>query len=184
MNLVINKYTGIVQQAQWIASPNHDQRPDQDDINAVIIHAISLPPGCYEGEYVEALFTNCLNPWQHPYFKEIENHKVSAHFYIRRDGELIQFVSILDRAWHAGESTLHGRTKVNDFSVGIELEGCDTDQFKDRQYTQLAALTRSLMSIYSAIKIENIAGHSDIAPGRKTDPGPGFDWEKYRKMLT
>ena len=184
MELDCNRLTGRVDQAKWIESKNYDQRPDVDDISSIIIHAISLPPDCYGGEYVEALFTNCLNSNDHPYFVDIADRRVSSHFYIKRNGSLIQFVSTNNRAWHAGESVLQGRTRVNDFSIGIELEGCDSDIFEDDQYKTLTALSRCLIKAYDKVKLENIVGHSDIAPGRKTDPGPGFDWKRFLKSLT
>ena len=158
-----------------VASPNFDARPVGQAINLLVIHAISLPPEQFGGPGVEQLFTNRLNPAEHPYYGEIEGMKVSAHFFIRRDGSLIQFVSCLDRAWHAGRSEWCGRERCNDYSIGIELEGSDTQPFMDGQYAVLTRLAATLQAIYP---LAAIVGHSDIAPGRKTDPGPCFDWTR------
>ena len=179
----IDVVTGRVNEARWLASPNYDDRPDPDDISALIIHAISLPPDCFGGGYVDSLFTNCLATDTHPYFEEIAHLKVSAHFFINREGCLTQFVSTKQRAWHAGISNLNGREWVNDFSIGVELEGCDTEAFTDLQYRQLAKLTRSLLDAHPCITKDRIAGHSDIAPGRKTDPGPHFDWSRFYQSV-
>lgn len=176
--------TGLVRNARQIASPNFDERPEGEAIEAVIIHAISLPPGEYGGNHVENLFCNQLEKEGHPYFAEIAEIKVSAHFYINRSGELIQFVPVHKRAWHAGVSSCMGRQAVNDFSIGIELEGCDDDGFEEAQYRTLVALTHSLISGIPALTSEHIYGHQDIAPGRKTDPGPGFNWKAYRAALS
>lgn len=165
---------GIHRDAQFIASPNHDDRPDTA-ITLAVIHNISLPPGEYGSQSVIDLFTNRLNPDAHPYFATIHQLKVSSHFLIRRDGGLIQFVSCLQRAWHAGQSNWQGRKRCNDFSVGIELEGSDHDAFEDAQYLRLNQLLGALKSVYP---IKAVVGHSDIAPGRKTDPGPYFDWSR------
>jgi AmpD protein len=175
--------TGLLDQARYIASPNCDERPDPDDIDALVIHAISLPPDEFGGDYIEHLFTNCLDPAAHPYFEEICGLNVSAHFLIRRDGALIQFVPTHLRAWHAGRSELNGREELNDFSVGIELEGCDTMAFDDNQYQVLSQLVNAIRETYPAITGSRIVGHSDVAPGRKTDPGPCFDWSRFRRML-
>lgn len=169
---------GIHQGAQFIPSPNFDERPGTGIILAVI-HNISLPPREYGGEGVIELFTNRLDPHAHPYYSEIHQLKVSSHFLIRRDGSLIQFVSCLKRAWHAGQSNWCGRERCNDFSVGVELEGSDHDAFEDVQYLQLNHLLEALKIAYP---IEAVIGHSDIAPGRKTDPGPYFDWSKVNEI--
>jgi AmpD protein len=171
-NLHINP-AGICVEASFIPSPNVDSRPHIGDIHLIVIHNISLPPNQYGGKGVVELFTNQLNPSEHPYYAEIEGLKVSAHFFIRRDGSLIQFASCLDRAWHAGQSSWHDRERCNDFSIGIELEGSDHEAFEDAQYGMLNQLIDALRTAYP---IEAIVGHSDIAPGRKTDPGPYFDW--------
>lgn len=159
----------------YIASPNHDPRPPATAIDMVVIHNISLPPGQFAGDGIVQLFTNQLDPHAHPYYAEIAHLKVSAHFLIRRDGQLIQFVSCLDRAWHAGVSSWQGRSRCNDFSIGIELEGTDVDRFTEAQYASLQSL---LAAIKASYPITQIVGHADIAPGRKTDPGPHFDWSR------
>jgi N-acetyl-anhydromuramoyl-L-alanine amidase len=172
-NLKINQ-DGICPQAQFIESPNHDLR-EIDDINLIVIHNISLPPNNYGGEGVIDLFTNQLNTNDHPYYAEIAYLKVSSHFFIRRDGSLIQFVPCTKRAWHAGVSKWEGREKCNDFSIGIELEGSDFEAFEPKQYDTLKLLIESLKMTYP---IQSVVGHSDIAPGRKTDPGPYFNWNE------
>jgi N-acetyl-anhydromuramoyl-L-alanine amidase len=166
---------GVLNQGTFIPSPNHDIRPDEAEVKLIVIHNISLPPGQYGGNGIIELFTNQLDPTAHPYYAEIHTLKVSSHFLIRRDGSVLQFVPCGLRAWHAGVSQWQGRERCNDFSVGIELEGCDTDTFTEAQYTQLQQLIAALKKRYP---IAGIAGHSDIAPGRKTDPGPGFDWSR------
>ncbi|MBX9848282.1 MAG: 1,6-anhydro-N-acetylmuramyl-L-alanine amidase AmpD [Rhodocyclaceae bacterium] len=158
-----------------VVSPNFDDRPEGADIDLLVIHAISLPPEQFGGPGVEELFTNCLNPDAHPYYAAIASVRVSAHFFVRRDGSLIQFVSCLQRAWHAGVSQWQGRQRCNDFSIGIELEGSDSRPFTDAQYATLRPLVDTLRAAYS---LNAIVGHSDIAPGRKTDPGPCFDWTR------
>ncbi len=163
---------GFVQQAAHIASPNFDARP-ADEISLIVIHNISLPPSQYGGTGIIELFTNCLNPNDHPYYAEIYTRKVSSHFLIRRNGALIQFVSTLQRAWHAGASQWQGRERCNDFSVGIELEGSDFEAFEASQYKTLKQLIACIKINYP---INAIVGHSDIAPDRKTDPGPFFEW--------
>ena len=150
----------------------------------LVLHGISLPPGKYEHDYVEQFFQNRLNAAAHPYFKEIAHLKVSAHLYIRRDGVLVQFVPLSLRAWHAGASSWQGRDRCNDYSIGIELSGCDEQAYTEQQYRALCAVTRQIQAAYPNISDDRVVGHSDIAPGRKTDPGPCFDWEKYRQMLT
>jgi len=160
-----------------IASPNSDERPAGEPVRLAVIHAISLPPNEFGGPGIIQLFTNCLDPEMHPYFREIQRLRVSAHFLVRRDGELIQFVSCSRRAWHAGVSSWRGRERCNDFSIGIELEGCDQQAFEEAQYLTLNRLLDQLRHRYS---IEAVVGHSDIAPGRKTDPGPCFDWHRVR----
>ena len=169
--------TGYVESATQIVSPNCDNRPQNTVIDLIVIHNISLPPNIYAGAGVVQLFTNQLNPNDHPYYAEIYTRKVSSHFFIRRDGELMQFVSCLQRAWHAGVSQWQGRERCNDYSVGIELEGSDFEAFDVAQYTMLEKLISCLKNSYP---IHHIVGHSDIAPGRKTDPGPYFDWHKIK----
>lgn len=160
-----------------VSSPNCDQRPDELPIDLIVIHSISLPPGVYGGSDVERLFTNQLNPAAHPYYQQIAGMKVSTHFFIPRDGALIQFVPVAKRAWHAGLSNWQGRERCNDFSVGIELEGDDTTPFEAAQYDTLVSLLAGLVARYP---IRAITSHSHIAPGRKTDPGHGFDWSVVR----
>lgn len=168
---------GLLPAAQFIESPNQDARPLDADITMVVIHNISLPPGQYGSDDVARLFCNTLDPEAHPYFANIYQNRVSAHFFIRRNGDLLQFVPCGQRAWHAGASSWQGRERCNDFSVGIELEGCDTEAFENAQYQMLDQLLRALKKAYP---ITDIVGHSDIAPGRKTDPGPCFDWKRIK----
>lgn len=179
-NYHINQ-AGFAEGAKFVASPNFDKRPIDTEIkeavqiSLIVVHNISLPPGQYGGTGIVELFTNLLDPNEHPYYAQIHSCKVSAHFLIRRDGTLIQFVSCLDRAWHAGVSNWSGRERCNDFSVGIELEGSDYEAFEPAQYR---ALNQLIAGIKEAYPIQSIVGHSDIAPGRKTDPGPYFDWQQ------
>lgn len=169
--------------ATFVSSSNHDERPPGSEIEILVVHSISLPPGSFGGHGIEQLFCNRLDPNEHPFYREIEQLKVSAHLVIHRSGDVIQFVPFRRRAWHAGESFCEGRTRVNDFSIGIELEGTDVDPFEDVQYARLAEVTQVIMAAYPAITPRRIYGHSDIAPGRKTDPGAGFDWGRYLEML-
>ena len=166
---------------RFIRSPNQDARPRGTEITLLVVHSISLPPGEFGGDAIERLFTNRLDPSAHAYFKEIEGLKVSSHFLIRRDGELVQFVPVGRRAWHAGVSSWRGRERCNDFSIGVELEGTDDGPFTDRQYKRLASLMSSLKKKHP---LRAIAAHSDIAPGRKTDPGPRFDWPRLLAALS
>jgi AmpD protein len=174
----INQY-GICPQAKLIPSPNQDKRPNADDIRLIVIHNISLPPNIYGGDGVQALFTNQLNPDEHPYYAGIHTLKVSSHFFIRRDGSLLQFVPCTMRAWHAGASKWQDRENCNDFSIGIELEGSDFENFEPKQYSTLKILIKALEDAYP---IEAITGHSDVAPGRKTDPGPYFEWDQISDL--
>ena len=167
---------GWISGMRRLASPNCDSRPLGTVIDLLVIHNISLPPGEFGGQAVEKLFTNTLDADAHPYYVQLKGVKVSAHFLIQRTGEIIQFVPCCKRAWHAGASAWHGRTACNDFSIGVELEGTDFLTFSDQQYAALIRLTRVLKR---AFPIREIAGHSDIAPGRKTDPGQKFDWSRY-----
>lgn len=166
-----------------VASDNCDERPAAAAIDAIVIHGISLPPGEFGGAWIDALFTNTLDGAAHPYFHEICHLRVSAHVLISRAGEVTQFVPFSRRAWHAGASALAGRSGCNDFSIGIELEGCDDRPYNDVQYARLAELIAALMKSYPAITSDRIVGHCDIAPGRKTDPGPSFDWPRLRRLL-
>ena len=169
-----------LQGAAFLASPNHDERPDPQDISLLVVHAISLPPDRFGGPWIDDLFLNRLDPAADPYFESIRELRVSAHACIFRDGRITQYVPFDRRAWHAGKSVYEGRERCNDFSIGVELEGCDTQPFAGAQYHALAALTNALLRAYPRLTPARIAGHSDIAPGRKTDPGPCFDWARYR----
>ena len=179
----LDRSSGLVHPAHYVASPNCDPRPAGTDIDVLVVHCISLPPGQYGGSYIEQLFCNALDPTEHEYFEQICHLTVSAHFLIRRDGALIQFVPTYLRAWHAGESTYQDRANVNDFSLGVELEGTDDTAFTDAQYDVLGGLTSALIMAYPALSESRLVGHSDIAPDRKTDPGEYFDWERYRRLL-
>lgn len=170
-------------EAEQCLSPNHNERPE-GEVSLLVIHNISLPPGQFGGAGIRQLFTNCLNPDEHPYYREIYQLEVSAHLLIDRQGRAIQFVPFDKRAWHAGRSCFEGREACNDFSIGIELEGADDIPYSDEQYVALAGITQMLMQRYPGITVERICGHSDIAPGRKTDPGPAFDWQRFRDYLT
>lgn len=167
-----------------VPSPNHDARPESDsDISLLVIHNISLPPGKFGGCHIDELFTNCLDPAAHPFFKDIAGNKVSAHLLINRKGQVTQYVPFTRRAWHAGKSVFGNRERCNDFSIGIELEGTDTKPYTRAQYESLARISRQILLAYPGIKPENIVGHADIAPGRKTDPGECFDWLRYRQSI-
>lgn len=174
--------TGLVAGARLVESPNFDERPDASDIDTIVIHAISLPPGEFGGDAIEQFFCNKLDHTLHPFYREIKEVCVSAHLLITRKGELVQFVPLHQRAWHAGESECRGRKEVNDFSIGIELEGCDEKPFKDAQYKKLVEVTNMLTSVFPGLSLQHIYGHCDVAPGRKTDPGPHFDWQHYRHL--
>lgn len=179
MGLTIDE-NGWCREAQRLPSPNQDARPQGMPADLVVVHNISLPPGEYGGAYIADLFLNRLDFDAHPYFDQLRSLRVSAHFLIRRNGELTQFVSAHDRAWHAGASDFCGRTQCNDFSIGIEMEGADHEPFTDIQYSVLAELTASLCRCYP---ISAVTGHQQIAPARKTDPGPYFDWPRYEKAV-
>jgi len=166
-----------------VISPNFNERPENITIDAIILHSISLPPGCYKGNDVDDFFSNCLDCDKAPFYDEIRDLTVSAHLLIRRNGELIQYVSLFDRAWHAGPSRLGHQENCNDFSIGIELEGTDNSCFESAQYNTLAGVVSALLKYFPEITRERIVGHSDIAPGRKTDPGTGFDWQRWQDML-
>lgn len=181
--MILNEKTGLVSPARFVASPNRDARPAGAAIEIVVVHCISLPPGEYGGPHIEQFFCNCLDPDHHEYFAAIRHLRVSSHFLVRRRGELVQYVPTHLRAWHAGESRYEGRSKVNDFSVGIELEGTDDSPFTDAQYAALIELTQALMAVYPGLGASNLVGHSDIATGRKTDPGRCFDWHRYRAAV-
>lgn len=172
--------SGLLNTAQFIASPNYDERPTGTNIDLLVIHNISLPPNEFSGNAVIELFTNRLNSQAHPYYQFLQGLRLSTHFFIRRNGTVIQFVSCNDRAWHAGVSCWQGRERCNDYSIGIELEGSDITPFTDAQYVTLISMTKCLCNHYP---IKLITGHSDISPGRKTDPGPYFNWENYAMCL-
>ena len=171
---------GWLRQATRLPSPNFGPRPAQACIDLVVVHSISLPPGQYGGSGVQELFTNRLDWDAHPYYQQIRGLEVSSHFYIRRDGELWQFVSCDDRAWHAGRSHYRGRDNCNDDSIGVELEGLEGETFEPAQYEALARLCQALHERYP---IAHLAGHEHVAPGRKLDPGPGFDWQQLQDRL-
>jgi len=174
---------GRVAEAEFIASPNFDERDQGCDVETIIVHCISLPPGEYGSGAISRFFTNQLSADEHPYYQSMAHLTVSSHFLIERSGTLVQFVPTDKRAWHAGESICLGRPKVNNFSIGIELEGLDTDQngFTDQQYQVLNELISTLRASYPMIAASNVFAHSDIAPGRKPDPGPYFDWSRVKQ---
>jgi AmpD protein len=172
----VNTDSGRIEPARQCPSPNCDERPGDRAPELIIVHGISLPPGEFGGPGIERLFTNTLNWDEHSYFEEIRGLEVSSHLLIRRDGELIQFVPFTQRAWHAGDSRFRGRSCCNDFSIGIELEGDDDTPYTDDQYSVLASVSKALIAAYPGLSARKIAAHSDVSPGRKTDPGPAFDW--------
>ncbi len=178
----IDPVTGLLEGVRFTPSPNCDERPAGVAVDVLVIHAISLPPNRFGGPEIERFFCNRLDITAHPFFAEIRDLRASAHFFIRRDGEIVQLVPLHRRAWHAGESYCEGRTCVNDFSVGVELEGSNDVCFEDAQYIVLAELTRAVTAAYPLITLDKIYGHSDVTPGRKTDPGPYFDWGRYRRL--
>jgi len=183
MKFEYDSASGLIRGAEFRPSPNCDNRPAQMQPEVLIIHAISLPPGEFGGPAIDQLFTNCLDPEAHSYFREISSLEVSAHLLIRRNGELIQYVPCMRRAWHAGVSMCEGRERVNDFSIGIELEGSDEQEFEAVQYDVLVEITKLLMQEFPSIRPDRIYGHAEIAPGRKTDPGPFFDWSGFRERI-
>ncbi len=175
--------SGLLTEAKYHCSPNQDERPDGDDITGIVIHNISLPPGEFGGGWIDDLFLNQLDSTAHPYFHDIAQLKVSAHLLIRRNGDVIQYVPFHKRAWHAGVSCWDDRERCNDFTIGIELEGCDDQTFEQQQYQQLANAIKALIQAYQRLTLDRITGHSDIAPERKTDPGPHFDWHYLHQLL-
>lgn len=183
MSFHVDKESGWLLGARRVESPNYDQRPVGTEIDLIVVHNISLPPGVYGGPWIDALFTNTLDPDAHPYFADIHQLRVSSHLLIRRDGEVVQYVPFHLRAWHAGVSSYQGRERCNDFSIGIELEGSDEEPFEPMQYQVLAQVIKQLEKVYPLLRRERITGHSDIAPGRKTDPGPAFEWQRLRTEL-
>ena len=173
----------IFKNIKFLNSPNYNERPYNSKISLIVLHAISLPPNVYGKNYVEDFFMNKLKASDHDYFYQIKDLKVSSHLYIKRNGKMIQFVPLNKRAWHAGESSYEGIKDCNDYSIGIELEGSDSDYFSDEQYKTLIKTTKSIIKNYSEIDKDKIVGHSDIAPGRKTDPGNKFEWNRYFNAL-
>jgi len=180
--LQLDSQLGLLKNTCFHPSPNQDERPDVDDISGIVIHNISLPPGDFGGGWIDDLFLNKLDPGAHPYFEQIADLKVSAHILIRRSGEVIQYVPFHQRAWHAGVSKWQGRERCNDFTIGIELEGSDEQQFEEQQYTVLIDVISALQTHYPQLNRDKITGHSDISPGRKTDPGPYFDWARLTNL--
>jgi len=174
---------GLLNSAIQCPSPNHDSRAVKNDISLIVLHSISLPPGIYGNRFVDDFFCNQLDPDTHEYFESIKNLKVSAHLLIRRDGSTTQYVNFNDRAWHAGASAFEGRENCNDFSIGIELEGLEGQTFEEAQYRSLVDIIGLLFIEYPKLNNKRICGHSDIAPGRKHDPGDGFDWHYFKKLL-
>lgn len=174
---------GLASLARQMPSPNFSDRPNDCIIDTLIIHNISLPPGEFGLGYIDQLFCNQLDCGKHDYFAQLEGLKVSAHILIERDGAMVQYVPFHKKAWHAGESEFNGRSACNDFSIGVELEGTDTEPFTQAQYERLTMLTNALMVRYPDITVDRIVGHSDVAPSRKTDPGPCFDWQHYKRRL-
>ena len=181
--LIVHIPTGLLVGVRQVLSPHFDARPDGVAADLVVMHGISLPPGEYDGPWIDMLFTGSLPPQKHPYFATIEGMRVSAHVLVRRDGEIVQYVPFHERAWHAGQSRYEGRDACNDFSIGIELEGSDDEPYAPPQYAQAAAVIRALIAAYPRLDLQRVVGHSDIAPGRKTDPGAGFDWTHLRAQL-
>lgn len=175
--------TGFITAARWCPSPNFGPRPEGATISLLVVHNISLPPGQFGGDAIERFFCNQLDASAHPYFETISGMKVSSHLLVHRDGSAVQFVNLLDRAWHAGRSCFRGVEECNDFSIGIELEGSDNIPYTAAQYQTLVDLSRRIMAAWPEITPDRITGHSHIAPGRKTDPGPAFDWLHYQQML-
>jgi AmpD protein len=180
----IDRATGLAALVRQVLSPHFDERPRNVSAELIIVHGISLPPGEFGSACIEQLFTGNLDPQAHPFFREAAQRRVSAHALIRRDGQMIQFVPFDKRAWHAGASQYEGRSDCNDFSIGIELEGTDTVPYEDAQYSSLSRLIKALLATYPSLARERIVGHSDVAPGRKSDPGPAFDWARLRALLS
>ena len=176
------KPDGLLSDVNYHPSSNQDERPDAADISGVVIHNISLPPGEFGGGWIDDLFLNKLDASAHPYFEQIVSLRVSAHLLIRRDGEVFQYVPFYQRAWHAGVSKWDERECCNDFTIGIEMEGCDEQNFEQQQYQQLAKIIVALCNHYPKLSADRVKGHQDIAPGRKTDPGPCFDWAKLKSL--
>ena len=183
MTLAVHQPTGLLMGVRQVLSPHRDERPAGVQPDLIVVHNISLPPDEFGGPWIERLFNGNLPPDHHPYFAQIQGMRVSSHVLIRRDGEILQFVPFQERAWHAGVSSYEGRSACNDFSIGIELEGADELPFEAVQYAQAGAVICALLAAYPTLSAERVVGHSDIAPGRKTDPGSAFDWPRLRAGL-
>jgi AmpD protein len=181
--LQVDRSSGLLRGAVQIASPNCDARPPGVEADLIVVHGISLPPGEFGGPWIDRLFTNTLVPDEHPYFAEVGSLRVSSHLAVKRDGAITQYVKFTDRAWHAGRSSFDGRDACNDFSIGIELEGTDTLAYEPAQYHALGLIVAALCAAYPRLSTDRVVGHSDIAPGRKTDPGPAFDWPYARHLI-
>lgn len=182
-DLYVDVGSGWLAGARRCPSPNRDARPDPQAIELLVVHGISLPPGCFGGDAIDRLFTNTLDPDADPSFQALAELRVSAHLLVRRHGELVQYVPFHERAWHAGESCWSGRTACNDFTIGVELEGTDHEPYAPVQYARLAEVVRALASAYPRFDTTHLVGHADIAPDRKTDPGPAFEWARLRALL-
>ena len=182
--LKIDSGTGLLTGVRQVLSPHCDARPAGTVAELLVVHGISLPPGEFGGPWIDRLFTGTLPAEAHPFFRELAAARLSAHALVRRDGAIVQYVPFGERAWHAGASQYRGRSTCNDFSVGVELEGTDDTPYTEAQYQQLAALAAALLAAYASLSAEHIVGHSDIAPGRKTDPGAAFDWPHFRALLS
>jgi len=181
--LEVDAASGLLRGVRRIDSPNFDARPPGSNLDLIVVHGISLPPGSFGGPWIDQLFTNVLPADAHPYFATVSAMRVSSHLLVRRGGQITQFVRFTDRAWHAGTSCFEGREACNDFSIGVELEGADTLPYAEAQYAALAQIVRALCAAYPSLSAERVVGHSDIAPGRKTDPGPAFDWTQARRLI-
>jgi AmpD protein len=183
VDLQVDLESGLMRGARLIASPNYDSRPAGVEADLIVVHGISMPPGEFGGPWIDRLFTNSLPAEMHPYFAEVGSLRVSSHVVVARDGAVTQYVAFTQRAWHAGKSIYQGREACNDFSVGVELEGTDTLAYEPAQYGALAEVVAALCAAYPRLSPARLVGHSDIAPGRKTDPGPAFDWPRARRLI-
>src|SRR5512139_904315 len=179
----VDTRTGLLDWARQVPSPNCDDRPAGVEADLIVVHGISLPPGEFDGPWIDLLFTNALPRDAHPYFETVADLRVSAHLLIRRSGEVVQYVPFQRRAWHAGVSSWEGRERCNDFSIGIELEGTDHSPYESTQYAMLARVIVALCRSYPRLSARRLVGHSDVAPGRKSDPGPSFDWPRLRSLV-
>jgi AmpD protein len=184
VSFTVHVATGLLPGVRQVLSPHCDPRPAGVAADLILIHGISLPPGQYGGPWIERLFTGNLPPAEHAYFAQVHGMRVSSHLLVRRDGEVVQFVPFQMRAWHAGASEYQGRAACNDFSIGIELEGMDETPYEAAQYAATAQAVRALLAAYPGLSAARIAGHSDVAPGRKTDPGAAFDWPRFRTLIS